>query len=81
MTQPDQEQPVVLIDEAGRQRSFRVHDAFDLEGRSYYLVEAADDPEQVMFLKETDGTLETVDPDELQSLLAFLEKDDSQDSE
>ncbi|MDQ6637211.1 MAG: DUF1292 domain-containing protein [Candidatus Dormibacteraeota bacterium] len=81
MNQPGHEQPVVLIDEAGRQRSFRVHDAFDLEGRSYYLVEAADDPEQVMFLKESNGTLETVDPDELQSLLAFLENDDSQYSE
>ncbi|MDQ6898382.1 MAG: DUF1292 domain-containing protein [Candidatus Dormibacteraeota bacterium] len=78
MSQSDLDGPVVLIDEVGREHSFRVHDAFDLGGRSYYLVEAADDPEQVMFLKEADGTLETVDPDELQSLLAFLENDNSQ---
>ncbi len=75
MTEPGQEQVVALIDEDGRERSFKLHDAVDLDGRAYFLVEAADDPDQVMFLKEVDGNLETVDAVEFQSLVAILESD------
>ncbi len=34
---------VTLIDEAGVERRFKLHDAFDLDGVAYYLVEDGSD--------------------------------------
>ena len=68
-------QPITLIDEAGRERQFQLHDAFDHEGGVYYLVENIDDPSQVMLLREADGALETVEGEEFQQVIAALEKD------
>jgi diaminopimelate decarboxylase len=67
---------VVLIDEQGAERRFKLHDAFDADGRVYYLVEAAEDPEQVLLLKETGAGLETVGPEELDRVLALLEAEE-----
>jgi diaminopimelate decarboxylase len=67
---------VVLIDEEGAERRFKLHDAFDADGQVYYLVEAVEDPEQVLLLKETGGGLETVDPEELDRVLALLEAEE-----
>jgi hypothetical protein len=69
----DDPQVVTLLDEAGSELRFLLHDAFDADGRTYYLVEAADDPEQVLLLKETEGQLESVDGDEFERVLALLE--------
>ena len=69
-------QPITLIDETGEERAFRMHDAFELEGVAYYLVEAAEDPSEVMLLREGGGGLETVDDAEFQRVMAALEKDD-----
>jgi len=66
-------QEVTLIDEGGAERSFVLHDAFDLEERTYYLVEASDDPEVVLLLKEVSGSLETVEGEEFARVLAVLE--------
>ena len=66
-------QEVTLIDEAGAERSFLLHDAFDLDERTYYLVEASDDPEVVLLLKEVSGSLETVEGEEFARVLAMLE--------
>ena len=41
----DDPQKVTLIDESGRERRFTLHDAFDLEGAAYYLVEGVDEPD------------------------------------
>ena len=46
---------VTLIDDAGVERRFRMHDAFDLDGVAYYLVEDARDPERVLLLRESDA--------------------------
>jgi hypothetical protein len=67
---------VTLLDEGGAERRFVLHDAFDAEGHTYYLVEAADDPEQVLLLRETDGVLESVDGPEFDRVLTLLEADD-----
>ena len=67
---------VTLIDEAGGERRFLLHDAFDADGTTYYVVEAADDPEQVMLLKETEDGLESVDGDELERVIGVLEAED-----
>ncbi len=66
---------VTLLDEQGVERRFLVHDAFDAEGHTFYLVEAEDDPDQVLLLKETDGLLESVEGDEFDRILTLLETD------
>jgi hypothetical protein len=73
LTDPE---PITLIDEAGVERRDRLHDAFDLEGVNYYLVEAADDPSQVLLLRESSDGLETVDGEEFKRVITALEKDD-----
>ena len=67
---------VTLIDEQGLERRFRLHDAFDLDEVSYYLVEDASEPERVLLLRESDAGLETVNGDEFSRVMAALEKDD-----
>ena len=51
MTEGAEEAIVTLLDEDGAERRFRLHDAFDTDGHTYYLVESADDPEQVLLLR------------------------------
>lgn len=68
-------QTVTLIDESGVERRFTVHDAFELEAVPYYLVEAVDDPDQVLLLRESSAGLETVDGDEFKRVMTALEKD------
>lgn len=71
----DDPKQVALIDESGRERNFTLHDAFDLEGETYYLVEGVDDPEEVLLLREVEGALQTVEDDEFQRVMAALEQD------
>jgi hypothetical protein len=68
-------QPITLIDEVGNERRFAMHDAFDLDGVAYYLVEDVDDPDQVLLLRESEVGLETVDGDDFKRVIAALEKD------
>lgn len=72
----DDLEPITLIDESGIERRFRLHDAFDLEQVHYYLVEAADDPSQVLLLRESAGGLETVEGDEFKRVVTALERDE-----
>jgi hypothetical protein len=67
---------VTLIDELGVERRFRMHDAFDLDGVAYYLVEDARDPDAVLLLREAPAGLETVDGEEFRRVMAALERDD-----
>ena len=69
-------QTITLIDESGHELSFSLHDAFDLEGVSYYLVEGAGAEAEVMLLREVDGALETVDGAEFQRVMSALEHDE-----
>ena len=72
----EEPQPITLIDESGEERTFRMHDAFELEGATYYLVEDADDPSEVLLLREVGGSLETVDGAEFQRVMTALEHDE-----
>jgi hypothetical protein len=74
----DAPQEVTLLDEAGTERRFLLHDAIEADHRTYFLVEAADDPEQVLLLKETDEGLESVDGDEFERVLALLQAEDAE---
>jgi hypothetical protein len=69
----DETEEVSLLDEAGVERRFRLHDAFDLDGGVYYLVEAVDDPDMVLLLHERSGTLESVEGAEFDRVLQLLE--------
>jgi uncharacterized protein YrzB (UPF0473 family) len=69
-------QHITLIDEAGRERQFQLHDAFDHQGGVYYLVENVDDPSQVLLLREVAGGLETVEGEEFERVIAALEGDE-----
>lgn len=64
---------ITLIEVEGGERRFRLHDAFDVAGANYYLVEAEDDADVVLVLKEVQGALETVEPDEFDRVMAILE--------
>jgi hypothetical protein len=67
---------VTLIDESGAERRFALHDAFELEGASYYLVEDVADPDRVLLLRESEHGLETVDGDEFNRVMQAIERDD-----
>ena len=71
----DEPQTITLIDESGIERRFQLHDAFDIAEVHYYLVEAADDPSQVLLLREGPGGLETVDGEEFKQVMTALEED------
>jgi Protein of unknown function (DUF1292) len=66
---------VTLIDDAGVERRFRLHDAFELDEVTYYLVEDTSSPERVLLLRETDSGLETIDGDEFTKVMEALEQD------
>jgi uncharacterized protein YrzB (UPF0473 family) len=76
VTADDTTEPITLIDETGVERRYRLHDAFDVEDVHYYLVEAVDDPSQVLLLRESTGGLETVDGEEFKRVITALEKDE-----
>lgn len=76
MSDTEEPKSITLVDESGHERSFQLHDAFDLEGVTYYLVEGADDPSEVLLLREVAGSLETVDGPEFQRVMAALEHDE-----
>lgn len=67
---------VTLIDETGVERRFRMHDAFELEGISYYLVEDVDNPDRVLLLRESADGLETVGGEEFERVMGALEQDE-----
>lgn len=66
---------MTLVDETGVERSFVLHDAFELEGATYYLVEDVADPERVLLLRESEAGLETVDRDEFKRVMDAVEED------
>jgi hypothetical protein len=66
---------VALIDEDGKELLFALHDAFDVEDVTYYLVEGVDDPELVLVLREEDGKLVSIDGEEFDRIMGMLEND------
>ncbi|HEY8801625.1 MAG TPA: hypothetical protein VIN00_00980 [Candidatus Dormibacteraeota bacterium] len=71
----EEPQSITLIDETGLERRFQLHDAFDVAGVPYYLVEAENDATQVLLLREGTGGLETVDGEEFKRVITALEED------
>jgi uncharacterized protein YrzB (UPF0473 family) len=74
----DEELPVetvTLIDEEGNELLFALHDAFDVEDVTYYLVEGVEDPELVLVLREEEGKLVSIDGTEFDRIMSMLEND------
>ena len=69
-------QEVSLIDENGKERKFRMHDAFEVDGHTYYLVESFDDPDEVLLLRESENRLETVEQEEFERVIKALDDDE-----
>lgn len=67
---------ITLIDESGVERRFKMHDAFDLEGVAYYLVEDVKNPDAVLLLRESSSGLETVDGADFERVMSALEGDE-----
>ena len=67
---------VTLIDESGVERRFKMHDAFDLEGVAYYLVEDVQNPDTVLLLRESPSGLETVDGADFERVMSALEAEE-----
>jgi hypothetical protein len=67
---------VTLVDEAGVERRFRLHDAFDVEGTAHYVVEDVQDPDQVLLLRESDDRLEALEGEEFDRVMALIEAEE-----
>jgi hypothetical protein len=67
---------VTLVDEAGVERRFNLHDAFEHDGVAYYLVEDSADTDRVLLLREGDSGLETVTGEEFDTVMKALEQDE-----
>jgi Protein of unknown function (DUF1292) len=67
---------VTLVAESGEERRFALHDAFELDGTSYYLVEDVAEADRVLLLRETPAGLETVDGEEFGRVMTALEKEE-----
>ena len=75
MDETPEPESVTLVDEQGREREFNLHDAFELEGVDYYLVEATDDPEVVLVLRDEGGALVAVEGEEFDRVMKMLESE------
>jgi len=77
MSDEEQVEPasVMLIDEDGIERPFTLHDAFDVEDQTYYLVEAEDEPDLVLILREDESGLVAVEGPEFDRIVSILENE------
>ena len=75
MSDQPEEQTISLIGEDGKERKFLLHDAFDVDEVTYYLVEAEDDANVVLLLKDAEGGLETVEGEEFDRVIKAAEAD------
>jgi len=73
--EPDGEPKTIeLVNETtGEQESYRVHDVVELDGETYYVLQAEKDPDRVMVLRREGEALVTLDDDERDRVIAELE--------
>ncbi len=85
--EPDGEKRAVeLVNEStGKEESFRIHDVVELEGETYYVLQAEDDEERVLILRREGESLITLDADEhdyvIEQLDAMEEEDELDDED
>jgi hypothetical protein len=74
-------QTIELVNEkTGEEESYVVHDVVDIEGQTYYVLQAEADEEQVLILRREGDSLVTLDDEEhdrvVEQLEAFEEEDE-----
>ena len=74
-------QTIELVNEkTGEEESYVVHDVVEIEGETYYVLQAEDDEAQVLILRREGESLVTLDDEEhdrvVEQLEAFEEEDE-----
>ena len=74
-------QTIELVNEkTGEEESYVVHDVVEIEGETYYVLQAEADEDQVLILRREGESLVTLDDEEhdrvVEQLEAFEEEDD-----
>jgi hypothetical protein len=67
-------QTIELVNEkTGEEESYLVHDVVDIEGETYYVLQASDDEERVLILRRDGEALVTLDDEEQDRVVEQLE--------
>ncbi len=74
--EPDGElKTISLVNEStGEEEEYLVHDVVDLEGKTYYIVQARSDAEKVLILRRDGEALVSLEDDERDRVMALLEE-------
>lgn len=75
-------QTIELVNEStGEEESYVVHDVVEIEGETYYVLQAEADQEQVLILRREGESLVTLDDDEHDRIVEQLEEFEEDDDE
>jgi len=66
---------LVLVDEAGREETFYVHDVTELGSDTYFVLENQADATDVRILKQDGDQLVSLEDEELDRVIKHLEED------
>ena len=74
--EPDGElKEVELVNEStGKEETFLIHDVVELEGETYYVLQAEEDEERVLILRREGESFATLDADEHDRVIDQLEE-------
>lgn len=75
-------QTIELVNEkTGEEESYLVHDVVEIEGETYYVLQAETDEERVLILRRDGETLVTLDDEEHDRVVEQLEALEDEDDE
>jgi hypothetical protein len=75
-------QTIELVNEkTGEEESYVVHDVVEVEGETYYVLQAEVDAERVLILRREGESLVTLDDDEHDRVVEQLEEDEDEDED
>ena len=73
-------QTIELVNEkTGEEESYVVHDVVEIEGETYYVLQAEADEDRVLILRREGGSLVTLDDDEHDRVVEQLEEFEEDD--
>lgn len=73
-------QTIELVNEkTGEEQSYVVHDVVEIEGETYYVLQAEDDEDQVLILRREGESLVTLDEEEHDRIVEQLEEFEEDD--
>ena len=75
-------QTIELVNEkTGEEESYVVHDVVEVEGETYYVLQAEADEERVLILRREGESLVTLDEEEHDRVVDQLEEDDEDEED